>query len=238
MAQGDITPPKESSGGIFDEWKKASPKEKLFIGGAIAAVLLIMLYMYNKSKGRSGGVPAGGAGTGGGGGGIQTVPTSSGGQVPILPTGLCPVYNPITGSLESYAPCGAKTGGTGSPNPPTSPPSGKPLPPTKPGTTGKPALPLSPVVRPRPLRQPTTVATVASGRGGTTSAPTRTTPVRSGPGPGGVYGKTRGNAGNQPGSNLPGGNSIQPLSGNTIGGFKPTPVPVSPPSIPVQGRKY
>lgn len=105
MAQ-DITPPKETDGGgIFEEWKKASPKEKMLILGAIAAVLLLMVYIHNKSQGQANTVNRGAATTSGGGTVVNTGPTG------------------VTGAPGKPGP----TGPTGAPGP-----TGKPAAPTKP----------------------------------------------------------------------------------------------------------
>ena len=151
MAQpsGDINPPKEqSSGGIFDEWKKASPKEKMFILGAIAAILLIMLYIYNKSKGAN--TVNRGATTAGGGGGTSTTTAPAGAAGP-------------PGKQGPPGPTGPK----GPPGPVGTP--GK-----NPGSVGKPARPVSPVVVPRnPVKQPTTVTGAYGGRQTTLPGKTR-----------------------------------------------------------------
>ena len=143
MAQptGDIKPPKEQSGGVFEEWKKASPKEKMLILGAIAAVLLIMLYIYNKSKGQANTINRGSATTGGGG-------TNA-----AAPTGVTGTQGP-PGKQGPPGPTGPK----GPPGPVGTP--GK-----NPGSVGKPFLPVSPVVTPRnPVKQPTTVTSTYGSR--------------------------------------------------------------------------
>lgn len=107
----DIQPPagtgSNSKGGIIEEWKHASTKEKVFIVGGIAAVLLIMLYIHNKSSSNpitsnagtvvpagSGLTPMNGVGggvtTSGGGSGTTTVGSTAGGSTNSNPQ---PKYN-------------------------------------------------------------------------------------------------------------------------------------------------
>jgi len=148
----------------FEEFKKASPKEKMLILGGIGIVILVVLYIYSKSQSSSSNTAA--TDTGGSAGGIQTVPGPNGSQIPIIPTGLCANYDP-QGNLINYAPCGGTTTGTRGPAGPAGPagPTGKP------GTVGKPSLPVSPVLVPKPIvRQATTTASVAARRSPTAPA--------------------------------------------------------------------
>lgn len=104
-------------GDTMNEFKQAKTPEKVFIVGGAVAVVAVMLYVHNQSTGT--GSPAQGAtgasltggGTGGGAGGIQTVPTSSGGSVPILPPGLQPIFDSL-GNLLGYEPVSTPTTGT------------------------------------------------------------------------------------------------------------------------------
>jgi hypothetical protein len=93
----------------FDEFKKASPQEKIFIVGGGLAAIAIALYIHsqNTSAATNPNQAATGAsltgGTSGGGGGIQTVPGPNSSQVPILPSGLVPLYDGL-GNLIGYQP--------------------------------------------------------------------------------------------------------------------------------------
>ena len=107
-------------GDTFDEFKKASPTEKVFIVGGIAAVVAIALYVHNQSTQQQ---PATGAGTGTGlggqgtsGGGVQTVPGPNSSNIPILPSGLCAQFDP-QGNLINYAPCSTTPTPTPTPTP-------------------------------------------------------------------------------------------------------------------------
>ena len=100
-------------GDTLDEFKQAKPPEKVFIIGGAAAVVAIMLYVHSKGSAATPAQGATGAATPGAGmgGGIQTVPTASGGQVPILPPGLTPIFDSL-GNLIGYQP----TTSPGTPN--------------------------------------------------------------------------------------------------------------------------
>jgi hypothetical protein len=114
----------------YDEFKKASPAEKIFIVGGGAAVIAIALYIRSKggqptpAQGPTGATLQG-AGGGIGGGGIQTVPGPNAGQYPILPPGLTPIFGP-DGGLLGYQPIQQggilAPGPSGGVNPPSPPP--------------------------------------------------------------------------------------------------------------------
>lgn len=95
-------------GDTLDEFKKASPQEKIFIGGGVIAAIAILLYVRSQNassspaQGATGASLTGGSG-GGGGGGIQTVPGPNSSSVPILPPGLNPIFD-SSGNLLGYQP--------------------------------------------------------------------------------------------------------------------------------------
>lgn len=108
---GDIQPPSEpKKPGIIEEWKKASPKEKMFIVGGLALVAVIIWYVHNHNAGSgtpitanagtvapagSGITPMNGVTTSGGGSGTTTVGSTAGqgGNAPTQPTYNGPDYN-------------------------------------------------------------------------------------------------------------------------------------------------
>jgi hypothetical protein len=92
-------------GDTVGEFKKAGTGEKIFIIGGGLAALAIALYLRGQSKSSTGGTPVASTtgSTGMSTGGIQTVPTSSGGNVPILPPGLNPIFD-NSGNLLGYQP--------------------------------------------------------------------------------------------------------------------------------------
>jgi hypothetical protein len=90
-------------GDVVGEFKAAKPPEKALIIGGVIAVVLIALYLKNKSSGVSGGTPAVAGSGSPAAGGIQTVPGQGGGSVPILPPGLNPIFGP-GGDLLGYQP--------------------------------------------------------------------------------------------------------------------------------------
>ena len=89
-------------GDVVNEFKQAKPAEKTMIVLGIGAVIIIALYLHNKST-SAGGTPVGGTAAPSNAGGIQTVPTASGGSVPILPPGLTPIFDSM-GNLLGYQP--------------------------------------------------------------------------------------------------------------------------------------
>ena len=116
-------------GDTLDEFKKASPQEKIFIvGGAIAAIA-IALYIRNQSQAGTPTTASSGApSTSLQSGGIQTVPGPNSSQVPILPSGLNPIFD-NQGNLLGYQPITQGTiapGPSGGVNPPTTPPAFNP----------------------------------------------------------------------------------------------------------------
>ena len=175
-------------GDFYKEFKEMPPKEKLLVAGGAIAVVAIILYVHGK-QGQTPVTLPGQSQGGGGGGGTTTSPSGT------TSTGT----NPVT------------TAPTSTPRSPTQPPAGnKPAP--------RPTYPVRPI-KGNPIKQPTTVTKTVS-RGtlrGTPARPTNLPPARSGPGPGGTYGKTRGNAGDQPPSQTTGTQTVAPGQ-TTIGG--------------------
>lgn len=109
----------------YDEIKKASPTEKVFIIGGAAAVVAIALYIHNQSGGAAPvqgatGASLQGGSSGGGGGGIQTVPGPNSSNVPILPPGLQPIFDNM-GNLLGYQPTSPAPTGGGTTTPPSNP---------------------------------------------------------------------------------------------------------------------
>ena len=85
-------------GDTFEEFKKASPTEKVVIIGGSIAVLGIALYLHN--KGALGG-SQGATGTGGPSTPQSGYPTIPQGQTPVLPYGTNPLYDP-NGNLIGF----------------------------------------------------------------------------------------------------------------------------------------
>lgn len=116
-------------GDTLDEFKKASPQEKVFIGVGVVAAVAVLLYVRSQNsssstpaQGATGASLTGGA-SGGGGGGIQTVPGPNSSSVPILPPGLNPIFD-SQGNLLGYQPI---TQGTLPTSTPTSTPTSNPV---------------------------------------------------------------------------------------------------------------
>jgi hypothetical protein len=116
-------------GDTLDEFKKASPQEKVFIVGGAVAAIAILLYVRSQSGG-GGSTTSTPATSGTGGtstsGGIQTVPGPNSSSVPILPPGLNPIfdnngnllgYQPITQGTITTTPTGVPTSTNNPANP-------------------------------------------------------------------------------------------------------------------------
>jgi hypothetical protein len=88
----------------LNEFKKASPQEKVFVVGGALAAIAIALYIRRQGQTSGGTTASGGApSTGLQSGGIQTVPGPNASQVPILPPGLNPIFD-NQGNLLGYQP--------------------------------------------------------------------------------------------------------------------------------------
>jgi hypothetical protein len=98
-------------GDTLTEFKSAKPTEKIFIVGGVIAVLGVAWYIHSQNAANASPAQAAtgassslqGNGATPAGGGIQTVPTASGGSVPILPPGLIPIFD-SSGNLLGYQP--------------------------------------------------------------------------------------------------------------------------------------
>jgi len=106
-------------GDVAEEWHKLPTWGKFAVGGLFIAVASIGYYEFSKSK-SSGVTPQGGnAGSlgdlsGAGANQFPTVPGGNTGTVPILPGGICPVFD-SSGNLVAFGPCTGATGGTNKP---------------------------------------------------------------------------------------------------------------------------
>jgi len=113
-------------GDLTNEWKTAKPPEKILIIAGVAVVGGIAFYLYKKQQGGGGGqtinAPGQGQGQGTSGGQSAGFPTIPQGQLPVLPSGIQPIYDP-NGNLVGYGPAtGTPPSGTPSPStgaPPT-----------------------------------------------------------------------------------------------------------------------
>jgi hypothetical protein len=116
-------------GDTLEEFRQAKTPEKVFIVGGIVAVIGVAWYIHSQNSANNPAQAATGASSslqGGGAtpsGGIQTVPTANGGQVPILPPGLTPIFD-STGQLLGYQPTPSNPVTTVTSTAPTPPKSG------------------------------------------------------------------------------------------------------------------
>lgn len=146
---GEVTPSSGGhSGGVIAEFKHAPKGAKIAMVLALVAAAGIGYYEYSKSKSTSSGIgPASpstdlsgvaGASNGAAASGIQSVPNSNGGQTPVLPAGLSPIFDGL-GQLIGWGPStptntGSSPSGTPNPSPtPTPKPGPGPQPNPQPG---------------------------------------------------------------------------------------------------------
>ncbi len=116
MPEGNVTYHGSAFGDIAEEWHKLPTWGKFAVGGLFVAVAGIGYYEYSKNK--SSGVTPLGSNAGSpadlSGAGANQYPTAPGGNtgnVPVLPGGICPIFD-SSGNLVAFGPCTDATGGT------------------------------------------------------------------------------------------------------------------------------